>query len=145
MATIVLGYDGSGCANCALKAALDLAKQLGDRLLIAYAVEPPARRIGEELTEHRRALEEIGEQLTGEALRRARSEGVEAEATLVRARPAEGLRDLANEHDARMIVVGTQGESPLRSAILGSTPHKLLQLSDRPVLVVPPDGGNLGE
>jgi nucleotide-binding universal stress UspA family protein len=38
-----------------------------------------------------------------------------------------------------MIVVGTQGESPLRSALLGSIPHKLLQLSDRPVLVVPPD------
>jgi nucleotide-binding universal stress UspA family protein len=33
-------------------------------------------------------------------------------------------------------VVGTRGESPLRGAWLGSTPHKLLQLTDRPVLVV---------
>jgi nucleotide-binding universal stress UspA family protein len=145
MATIVLGYDGSECAKHALEAALDLSKRLGDHLLIAYAVEPPARRIGEELAEHRRALEEIGERMTAEALRRARADGVEAEATLVRARPAEGLRELANQHDARMIVVGTQGESPLRSAILGSTPHKLLQLSGRPVLVIPPDGGELGD
>ena len=36
-----------------------------------------------------------------------------------------------------MIVVGTYGESPLRGAILGSTPHKLLHLTDRPVLAVP--------
>jgi nucleotide-binding universal stress UspA family protein len=36
-----------------------------------------------------------------------------------------------------VIVVGTRGESPIRGALLGSTPHKLLQLSDRPVLVVP--------
>jgi nucleotide-binding universal stress UspA family protein len=35
-------------------------------------------------------------------------------------------------------VVGTYGESPLRSAILGSTPHKLLHASTRPVLCVPP-------
>jgi nucleotide-binding universal stress UspA family protein len=28
-------------------------------------------------------------------------------------------------------------EGPLRGAILASTPHKLLHLADRPVLVVP--------
>jgi nucleotide-binding universal stress UspA family protein len=64
---------------------------------------------------------------------------------LVYARPAEGLRRLAGEVDARMIVVGTQGESPLRSATLGSTPHKLLQLSERQVLAIPPDGGAHGD
>ena len=36
-----------------------------------------------------------------------------------------------------MIVVGSTGESPLRGAIVGSTPHKLIQLSPVPVLVVP--------
>ena len=36
-----------------------------------------------------------------------------------------------------MIVVGTYGESPIKGAILGSTPHKLLHMSERPVLVVP--------
>jgi len=44
-----------------------------------------------------------------------------------------------------VIVVGTYGESPMKGAILGSTAHRLLQLSDRPVLCVPPpdrDAGN---
>jgi nucleotide-binding universal stress UspA family protein len=36
-----------------------------------------------------------------------------------------------------MIVVGTHGEHPLAGAVLGSVPHKLLHLSDLPVLVVP--------
>ena len=36
-----------------------------------------------------------------------------------------------------MIVVGTHGEHPLAGAVLGSVPHKLLHLSDVPVLVVP--------
>ena len=51
--------------------------------------------------------------------------------------PARALVELAAERDARVIVVGTHGESPIKGALLGSTPHKLLQLSDRPVLVVP--------
>jgi len=139
MATIVLGYEGSGCARCALKEALALCTTLGDRLVIAYAYEPPGRIAGEEFREHRKALEEIGEQLTSEALERARAAGVEAEVALLPERPAEALRRLGAQHDARMIVVGTQGESPLRSAILGSIPHKLLQIAERPVLVVPPD------
>ena len=36
-----------------------------------------------------------------------------------------------------MIVVGSYGESPIKGAILGSTPHKLLHRAERPVLVVP--------
>ena len=36
---------------------------------------------------------------------------------------------------------GTHAKRPLKGAILGSTPHKLLHLSDRPVVVVPIGGG----
>ena len=35
-----------------------------------------------------------------------------------------------------MIIVGSYGETSLRGAILGSTPFRLLNSSDRPVLVV---------
>jgi nucleotide-binding universal stress UspA family protein len=134
---VILGYDASECADAALESALEFARSLGDRLVIAYAYEPPVPTVGEELKEHRRALAEIGERATARALERARAEGVEAEVALVAERPVQGLLDLASEHDARLIVVGTHGESPLRGAILGSVPHKLLQVSGTPVLVVP--------
>jgi nucleotide-binding universal stress UspA family protein len=49
---------------------------------------------------------------------------------------AEGLIEVADERDARMIVVGSDGERPLKSALVGSTPTRLLHLSERPVLVV---------
>ena len=48
----------------------------------------------------------------------------------------------AERHGARFIVVGGYGESPIRGAILGSTPHKLLHLSDVPVVVVVPVSRN---
>jgi nucleotide-binding universal stress UspA family protein len=35
-----------------------------------------------------------------------------------------------------MIVVGSYGESPLRGALLGSVPYRLLHRSSVPVLVV---------
>ena len=75
--------------------------------------------------------------MTAEPLARAAELGIEAELALVPKRPSEALEALGEEHDARAIVVGSYGESPLRSAILGSTPHKLLHEARRPVLVVP--------
>ena len=32
--------------------------------------------------------------------------------------------------------IGSQGEDPLNSAIVGSVPHKLLQIAETPVVVV---------
>ncbi len=62
--------------------------------------------------------------------------GVEIELVLRELSPAEALIAVADEHDARMIVVGSHGERPLKSALVGSTPTRLLHLAERPVLVV---------
>jgi nucleotide-binding universal stress UspA family protein len=66
----------------------------------------------------------------------AREVGADAELRLVDRGPVNALLDVADEVNARMIVVGSYGESPLKGAFLGSTPHKLVHLSKRPVLVV---------
>jgi nucleotide-binding universal stress UspA family protein len=44
--------------------------------------------------------------------------------------------DAAIAHDAGVIVVGSRGRSDLAGLVLGSTAHKVIHLSDRPVLVV---------
>jgi nucleotide-binding universal stress UspA family protein len=134
--TIVLGYDGSQGSDAALDQALLLAKQFGDRLIVCFGVAPPGN-VGEEYKEHKHALEEIARQATATALDRAGEAGVEAEVALVPERPAPALVDLAAERGARFIVVGSYGEGPIRGALLGSTPHKLLQLSHTPLVVVP--------
>lgn len=133
--SLVVGYDGSDCAKAALDAALQFAGVMGDRVVVAFGYEPGG--YGEEHSAHREAVRRFGEGVTAPALERAREAGVEAELALVPERPADALIALAEEHDARAIVVGTHGESPLRGALLGSTPHKLLHLSRRPVVVVP--------
>jgi nucleotide-binding universal stress UspA family protein len=44
--------------------------------------------------------------------------------------------DDAKEHDVDLIVMGSRGRSDLTSFILGSTTHKFMHLTDRPVLVI---------
>jgi nucleotide-binding universal stress UspA family protein len=136
---IVVGYDGSSCAKAALEVAVELARELGDRLVVAYGDAPPAHLRGEEWRAHRDALRELGEGATSEALAAAEAAGVEAEAVLLEEKPTDALLSLADRHAARMIVVGSHGEGPLTGALLGSVSYKLLHRSSRPVLVVPAD------
>ena len=135
--TIVLGYDESPGARRALVQAIDIAGRMNEVLVVVYADAPPSR-MGEEFTAHSDALAERGARALGEATAAAQAAGIAVEVELVEERPAQALLDVADARDARLIVVGTYGESPLRSAILGSTPHKLLHWSTRPVLCVPP-------
>jgi len=135
MGALVVGYDGSPCARAAFDAALDLASLTGDRIVVAFGYEPPG--YGEEMAPYREVVRKHGEEVTAEAVERAAEAGVDVELALVPESPSRALESVADEHDARAIVVGSYGESPLRSAILGSTPHRLLHEAIRPVLVVP--------
>jgi nucleotide-binding universal stress UspA family protein len=135
--TIVLGYDDSPGARRALEVAVELARPLGARLVVAFAAQPPGRSVGDEFQAHLATLEEQGQALVDAAVAQARAAGVEAEAVVAPEKPVDLLLGLADDHAARLIVVGTYAESPLRGAVLGSTPHKLLHLSRVPVLAVP--------
>ena len=135
--SIVLGYDQTPGAKRALGYAIDLARLLDDTLVLVYGAEPPGR-MGEEFNAHLAALAERGQAALNDAVQQADAAGVATIVELVDERPAQALLDSADKHDARLIVVGTYGESALRGAILGSTPHKLLHWSSRPVLCVPP-------
>jgi nucleotide-binding universal stress UspA family protein len=139
MASIVVGYDGSACGEAALKAALGLAAPLGDEVTVVFGYAPPGIW-GGEIADHEEAIAELGEQVLGKARAQASEQGVEIDEALLPKRGVEALIDVAAERDARLIVVGSLGESPLKGIVLGSTTNKLLHLTDRPVLVVPAEG-----
>ena len=134
--SIVLGYDESPGARHALTVAIDVARRYAEPLVLVYGSAPPGG-VGEEFRSHQQALEETGRTVLGHALAETEAAGVEAVVEQVNAKPVDALLTAAERHDATVIVVGTWGETPLRGAILGSTPHKLLHLSKRPVLCVP--------
>jgi nucleotide-binding universal stress UspA family protein len=134
--SIVVGYDGSACGEAALAAALAIAPTLDDQVTVVFGYSPPGIW-GGEIADHEEAIEELGEQVLGKARAQAAACGTEIAEELVPKRAVPALLDVAEERDARMIVVGSFGEAPLKGIILGSTTNKLLHLTKRPVLVVP--------
>ena len=136
---IVVGYDGSECAKQALRVAAELTKLYGEKLVISFAYQ--VNRVAGEVGDYHHALEELAESRLQEAAALVSASGVLIEAVIMEEAPAKALLELAEARDARMIVVGSRGESPLHAALVGSTPQKLLSMSyERPVLVVPLPG-----
>jgi nucleotide-binding universal stress UspA family protein len=137
MAEIIVGYDGSDSSRAALDQAVDLAKSLGDGVVLVFGYAPHGYG-GGEVKAQRDAVKELGERVTAEGLERAKSAGVEAEVELEPMHPVHALNEAVRKRNGRMIVVGNYGEAPLKGAILGSTTYKLLHEAEAPVLVVPP-------
>lgn len=134
--SIVLGFDRSPGAEHALEIALETAVAFGEALIIVYGAEPPGGR-GEEFASHREAILAAGHSALDAAVGAAESSGVPTAVELIEESPVAALLQAAEKHQARAIVVGTWGDSPIKGAILGSTPHKLLHLSKVPVVCVP--------
>jgi nucleotide-binding universal stress UspA family protein len=135
MSEMIVGYDGSDC-NSALDTACELAKALGDKVVIVFGYAPGGYG-GGEIPSARDAVRELAEKATAAGAARAEAAGIEHEVRLKALRPAHALLEAASEGDARLIVVGSHSETPLKGAIIGSTPYKLLHQSEVPVLVVP--------
>ena len=135
LATIGVGFDGSGESRAAVELARDLAEAAGARLRIIDVVVPPdpggpfpayrpdweehARIRREEAQERVDAIvAELGEIATGD---------------IAFGRPADELAFEANHLD--LLVTGSRNYGPIRRVILGSTSSKLVHRAPCPVLV----------
>jgi nucleotide-binding universal stress UspA family protein len=70
---------------------------------------------------------------------RALAAGVKAHShvgTTIFGYAARSIVDDAIEHDVDVIVMGSRGRGDLAGLVLGSTAHKVIHLTDRPVLIV---------
>lgn len=141
--SVVLGYDESPGAERALRVALEVAAAFGEPLVLVYGAAAPGPT-GEEYRAHQEAVREAGRSALARAVEAADEAGVPSTVEVADAKPAQALLDAAERHDARVIIVGSWGDSPIRGALLGSTPHKLLHLSPVPVLCVPTEHASGG-
>jgi nucleotide-binding universal stress UspA family protein len=146
-ASIVCGVDGSGDSQDALRVAARLADRLQLRLVVAHVAEPAyvpyaaAAPFGgiagrDAVMEEVQSQEKAAERLLEEVV--AAAGLVDAERRVGVGVPAERLADIADEHDAELIVVGSRGRGAFKAAFLGSVSNSLVGTSRRPVLIVPP-------
>ncbi|MFF4874157.1 universal stress protein [Streptomyces sp. NPDC003444] len=136
--SIVLGYDESPGAARALRIAVEVAAAFDETLVLVYGAAAPGPT-GEEYRSHYDAIRQAGRTGLEHAVAEADRAGVPTVVEVIDEKPAQALIDAATRHAARAIVVGSWSESPIRGALLGSTPHKLLHMSTVPVLCVPPE------
>jgi nucleotide-binding universal stress UspA family protein len=135
---IVVGYDGSEASRAAVAVAARRAGRRG-QVFVVHAYELPPDFLGSpnfdrlpsERKDHGRALLEALP-LTGDD----DLLDTEYETELIGGPPARAIADVARIRDADEIVVGARGLGRIR-ALLGSVSHELLQIADRPVLVIP--------
>ena len=125
-----VGYDGTDGARGRARRARALAAELGDvarrRLRLRRSAGSAAR--SHDLRARRCAS--AGARVLEEARSvRPRRAGARSSSSSASSASAEALIEVADEHDARMIVVGSYGERPLKGALVGSTPYRLLHLS----------------
>jgi len=149
---LVIGFDGSPSAEHALRSAGSLLRPT--RALIVTVWEPAlaalplagegvvgidmpldpesARILDEESTKHSAAVAAAGVRIAAEL-------GIEAEPVTMpdEMNVAETLTDVAGQHAASAIVVGSHGHGALHRRLLGTTGTKLLAHAPCPVLVVP--------
>jgi nucleotide-binding universal stress UspA family protein len=133
---MLVAIDGSEHSPAVLKAAGELASQLGATVRVLHVLEMGfAGRAGAvPLVE-----KDESEKVVDDAVAQLKSQGLDVTGVLrsaLHGRVAGEITDEANEWGASGIVTGSRGLTGLEGVFVGSTTHKLLHLSEVPVLVV---------
>jgi nucleotide-binding universal stress UspA family protein len=138
--SILVAYDGSSHAKRALAEAVDIARAQGARLTLLTVAAPLQAWAGPYVVSISEAeLGQAAEQIAveGEALV---PEGIPMSARTAAGHAGIELLKRAEAADHDLIVMGSRGRGAVRSAVLGSVSHYVLNHAHVPVLVVQDTG-----
>ena len=140
---IVVGTDGSDTARRAVDEAVRLSRALDSELHVvtAYKALRGARVVGapEGAAEVWGPLpDDLARSIIEEAGARVRATGITVTTHLLERDPADALLTVADEVDAELIIVGSQGMAGAKR-LLGSVPNKVSHNARRNVLIVSTD------
>lgn len=139
MKRLLIATDGSRASNAAVKEGVELARELGARVLFVFVKSWPSgllgepfyqRKLSDEAAEARAAVEH--------AMAIAEEHSVDADWEVLQGDPALEIARLAGERDADLIVVGSRGLGAVAGTLLGSVSRAIVHDADRPVLVARP-------
>ena len=138
--TVLLATDLTSASGAATEQAIELAAQLGARLLVVNVIDPGRGGLLRPLNRVRPVEErEDRAAVAQEVVERARQAGARATFLVWDGDPGDGILAAAEAESADLIVVGTRGRTAVWR-MLGSVSDYVVHRSPVPVLVVRPDG-----
>lgn len=132
--TVVVGADGSGASEVALRWAVDVAREVDGEVVVLFVHDPLADSFPHPDTDN---WQYPGEEAVRKQVARVGQPADRIRLVQVAGAPDKALRRVADDADAAMIVVGTRGRGGLRGHVVGKVPMHLLHDAERPLVVVP--------
>ena len=133
---ILLAVDHSEMSRRAVIAARDLAKLSDGEIWVLHLRE---RETGVRKVSMMDETVDDANAVVRAALEMLTDAGVKAQGEVRNTAYGYAAREIAGDakdHDADIIVMGSRGPGDLAGLVLGSTVHKVIHLTDRPVLVI---------
>ncbi len=133
---IIVPIDFSENSIKALEFALSLAAKKNAKITLVHVIEV----VYDFASQAAVAVDSLftdGEKLLNTIQNKYSVSGVEIDYQIVEGNPAISLARIAEEQKATLIVMGTQGASGIKKALIGTTTVSLIREANCPVLVVP--------
>ena len=139
---VIVGYDGTASAKRAVQYASAFTKASGGTVHLVHVLEwsPYSFLTPEELNErHKRRGEELAraQAVVQPIVDDLKSKGVDASSEVRYGHAGELLCEIAEDKQARQIVIGRTGSTAIAARLMGSLALTLAQASPVPVTVVP--------
>jgi nucleotide-binding universal stress UspA family protein len=124
--TILLAADAASDMSATAEMTREMCRDSGDSVIVLHVHEFAVGRWGRMQVD---CHDGEGERVVGEIIDDMKAAGVSADGEIREAQ--------ADEHDARIIVLGAGGRTDLPHLPFGSVAHHVLHSARRPVLIVP--------
>ena len=146
MNKIIVPIDFSEYSEYALETAAILAKRNNAELLALHMLEMDKGRVTDSIDAHNEKMVfflKLAEKKFDEFLTKDFLEGVNVTPIVKHFKVFSEVAEVAEEHNADMIVMGSHGSSGLSEIFVGSNTEKVVRYSEIPVLVVKQKPENL--
>jgi nucleotide-binding universal stress UspA family protein len=133
---LLLAVDHSDAAEGAINAAKEMALLSNGEVWVLHVVENEI--VGRGGATFPIESDEQAQSVVERALKQLDDAGIKTHYEMRRAIHGQAAWQIvaaAHAHDAGVIVMGSRGRGDLVGLVLGSTTHKVIHLTDRPVLI----------